>query len=134
MSISRRMAGDANFALSFGIITTLFALVYKVVPDAEVRWHDVWIGAAATALMFTVGKMLLGLYLGKSTVASSFGAAGSIVALVVWVYYSSQILFLGAEFTQVYARRHGSNIRPNKGAVAAQHSAPGASRDATARA
>jgi membrane protein len=112
-----------NFSVSFGVVTALFALIFKIVPDAEIRWHDVWIGATATAMLFTTGKMLLGLYLGKPGVTSSYGAAGSIVALVVWVYYSSQILFLGAEFTQVYARRCGSRIRPSKGAVAAPNAA-----------
>jgi membrane protein len=106
-----------NFAISFGIITLLFALIYKVIPDAKIRWHDVWIGAAVTAALFTIGKLLVGLYLGKSTFVSSYGAAGSIVALVVWVYYSSQIVFLGAEFTQVYARRFGSKIEPGRDAL-----------------
>jgi membrane protein len=106
-----------NFAISLGIITLLFALIYKVIPDAKIRWRDVWIGAAATAVLFTIGKLLVGLYLGKSTFVSSYGAAGSVVALVVWVYYSSQIVFLGAEFTQVYARRFGSKIEPARDAL-----------------
>jgi membrane protein len=106
-----------NFAISLGIITLLFALIYKVIPDAKIRWHDVWIGAGVTAALFTIGKLLVGLYLGKSTFVSSYGAAGSIVALVVWVYYSSQIVFLGAEFTQVYARRFGSRIEPGRDAL-----------------
>jgi membrane protein len=107
----------ANFVISFGVITGLFALIFKVVPDAKIRWRDVWVGAAVTALLFTIGKMLLGLYLGKSSFASSYGAAGSLVALVVWVYYASQILFVGAEFTQVYTRRVGSDIQPSDNAV-----------------
>lgn len=107
-----------NFLISFSVVTLLFALILKVVPDARIRWHDVWIGAAVTALLFTVGKTLFGLYLGKSDVTSSYGAAGSIVALVLWVYYSSQILFFGAEFTQVYARRFGGSIKPSANAVA----------------
>jgi membrane protein len=106
-----------NNLISFGIVSTLFALVFKVVPDAKVRWHDVWFGAAITALLFTLGKALMGLYLGKSSLVSSYGAAGSLVALVVWVYYSTQILFIGAELTQVYARRHGSRIEPDDDAV-----------------
>lgn len=110
-----------NIAISLGIITVLFALIYKVIPDAKIHWHDVWIGAFATAALFTIGKLLVGLYLGKSTFVSSYGAAGSVVALVVWVYYSSQIVFLGAEFTQVYARRFGSQIEPGKNAVNAAH-------------
>jgi membrane protein len=106
-----------NFVTSFGIITTLFALIYKVVPDVKVRWSDVWVGAAVTALLFVLGKIGIGLYLGKSTVASAYGAAASIVVITVWVYYSAQILFLGAEFTQVYARTFGSRIEPSKNAI-----------------
>jgi membrane protein len=115
-----RMPGGAvlwqvlNFAFSFAVITGLFALIFKVIPDAEVEWRDVWIGAAVTALLFTIGKQLLGLYLGKSAPGSSYGAAGSIVALVVWVYYAAQILFMGAEFTQVQARRRGGQIEPSE--------------------
>jgi membrane protein len=106
-----------NFAFSFAMVTGLFALIYRVVPDAEIRWADVWPGALVTALLFTVGKSLLGVYLGKASVGSSYGAAGSLVVLVVWVYYSAQILFLGAEFTQVYARQRGREIKPTgKGA------------------
>lgn len=106
-----------NFLLSFAVITLLFALIFKVVPDARIRWRDVTVGAAMTAFLFTLGKFLLGLYLGKSTVASTYGAAGSVVAFVVWVYYASQILFLGAEFTQVYARTLGKPIAPDAHAV-----------------
>jgi membrane protein len=108
-----------NFAFSLGVVAGLFALIFKVVPDAEVRWRDVWVGALVTALLFTIGKFLVGLYLGKSSFASSYGAAGSIVALVVWVYYASQILFLGAAFTRVYARLFGAGIRPSPQAVPA---------------
>jgi membrane protein len=95
----------------------LFAVIFKVVPDIEIRWRDVWVGSFVTATLFSAGKYLLGLYLGTSSVASSFGAAGSVVALVVWVYYSSQLVFLGAEFTQVFARRYGADIRPSKNAM-----------------
>ena len=109
-----------NFAISLGIIALLFALIYKVIPDAQMHWRDVWVGASVTAVLFTIGKLLVGLYLGKSTFVSSYGAAGSIVALVVWVYYSSQIVFLGAEITQVYARRFGSRITPSKDAVSVE--------------
>ena len=101
-----------NFCLSFAVITVLFALIFKVIPDAKVEWRDVWIGAIVTALLFTIGKQVLGLYLGKAAVGSSYGAAGSIVALVVWVYYAAQILFMGAEFAQVQARRRGASIEP----------------------
>ena len=102
-----------NAALSFGVITLLFGLIYKVLPDAEISWGDVWIGAAITALLFTIGKGLIGLYLGNSSVASAYGAAGSFVVLLLWIYYSAQILLFGAEFTQVYANRFGSDIRPD---------------------
>lgn len=108
-----------NFAISFVVVSALFAVMFKVVPDAEIRWRDVWVGALATAFLFNVGKFLIGLYLGKSSVASSYGAAGSLVVLVIWVYYSALILLLGAEFTQVYTKRFGSRIRPSKNAVAA---------------
>ncbi|MDQ2900497.1 MAG: YihY/virulence factor BrkB family protein [Acidobacteriota bacterium] len=92
-----------NFAVSFGVITLLFALIYKYVPSVDIDWKDVWIGAIATALLFTIGKFLIGLYLAKAGVGSAYGAAGSLVAVIVWVYYSAQIFFFGAEFTQVYA-------------------------------
>jgi membrane protein len=107
-----------NFVLSLAIITGLFAAIYKVLPDATIDWGDVWIGAAATALLFTIGKMLIGFYLGHASVGSTFGAAGSLLVFLVWVYYSAQILFFGAELTQVYARRYGSRIVPAEGAVA----------------
>lgn len=100
-----------TFVLSFALITLLFAMIFKVLPDARIGWRDVWIGAAATALLFTLGKFLIGLYLAKSSVASTYGAAGSLVIVLLWIYYSSQILFLGAEFTQVYASHYGLNIR-----------------------
>lgn len=106
-----------NFVLSFGIITVLFALIYKILPDAKIAWRDVWLGAAVTSLLFAVGKLLLGLYLGNSSTASAYGAAGSFVVLLVWIYYSAQILLFGAEFTQVYARMYGSKIVPSENAV-----------------
>ncbi len=101
-----------NFVLSFLVITGLFALIFKVLPDARVAWRDVWVGAALTAALFTIGKFAIGLYLGKSNVASAYGAAGSFVIILIWVYYSAQILLYGAEFTQVYANRLGEQIRP----------------------
>jgi len=106
-----------NFVFSFLIITLLFAAIYKVLPDAEIAWRDVWVGAAVTSLLFTLGKFAIGLYLGRSSVGSTYGAAGSLLVLLVWVYYSAQILFLGAEFTQVYARMFGSRITPAANAV-----------------
>jgi membrane protein len=101
-----------NFIISFVVITVLFALMFKYLPDAKIAWADVWIGAAITALLFTIGKQLIGLYLGNSTTASSYGAAGSLVVLLLWVYYSAQIFLLGAEFTQVYANQFGSRVQP----------------------
>ena len=107
-----------NFLISFGVITLLFAFIFKVLPDAEMDWGDVWFGAAVTSLLFSIGKFLIGLYLGQSDVSSSFGAAGSLVILLIWIYYSAQIVFLGAEFTQVYANMYGSRVRPADHAVA----------------
>ncbi|ATB40749.1 ribonuclease BN [Cystobacter fuscus] len=101
-----------NLLISFGVITVLFAMMYKLLPDTHVSWRDVWLGAAVTSLLFSLGKFLIGLYLGRSAVASSYGAAGSLAVVLLWVYYSAQILFLGAEFTQVYARSHGSHSHP----------------------
>lgn len=101
-----------NIAASFGMITLLFAVIYKVLPDANVQWSDVWVGAAATSLLFSIGKWGIGLYIGNSSIGSTYGAAGSFVVLLVWIYYSAQILFFGAEFTQVYANRYGSRISP----------------------
>ena len=83
-------------------------MIYKVLPDVNIAWSDVWVGAVATAFLFTVGKLLIGLYLGHASVGSAYGAAGSLVVFVVWVYYSGQIFFLGAEFTKAYAKRFGS--------------------------
>jgi membrane protein len=100
-----------NFAVSFGIFTLLFAMIYKIMPRANISWRDVWTGAAVTALLFTIGKVLIGLYLGKSSLASGFGAAGSLVVLIAWVYYSAQIFLFGAEYTWVYANRHGSRVQ-----------------------
>ena len=96
-----------NFVVSFAVITVLFALMFKYVPAAKISWRDVGIGAVGTALLFTIGKLLLGLYLGKASVGSTYGAAGSLVAVIVWIYYSAQIFFFGAEFTHVWAEAHG---------------------------
>jgi membrane protein len=103
-----------NLIVSFVIITFLFALIYKFLPDVKIDWKDVWVGAAMTALLFVIGKYVLGLYLGRGSFGSTYGAAGSLVVLLAWVYYSSLILFFGAEFTQVYARRYGSRIEPDE--------------------
>ena len=102
-----------NLIISIGVITVLFAMMYKYLPDVEVPWRYVWLGAFATAVLFSLGKMVIGIYLGNSAVASSFGAAGSLVLLLLWVYYSAQILFFGAEFTQVYANTYGPKILPD---------------------
>jgi membrane protein len=101
-------ASAIDFVLSFAFITVAFAMIYKVMPRVRVEWRDVWIGAVVTSALFTVGKMAIGVYIGRSAVASTFGAAASLVAMVVWVYWSAQIFLLGAEFTWVYARRCGS--------------------------
>lgn len=100
-----------NVVVSFAIITVLFALIFKYVPRVEIAWGDVWIGAAVTALLFTLGKLLIGLYIGHSSFSSTYGAAASLAVILLWVYYSAQILFFGAEFTQVYAKLHGSRLR-----------------------
>jgi membrane protein len=97
-----------NAAVSLGILTLLFAMIFKFMPSAPIAWPDVWIGAAVTAVLFEAGKVLIGLYLGKSGVNESFAAAGSLVVLLAWVYYAAQIFLLGAEFTKVYANAHGS--------------------------
>lgn len=104
-----------NFVVSFGVITLLFALIFKVLPDVKIAWRDVWIGAIITALLFNGGKHLFGLYLGRSSVSSVFGAAGSLVIVLLWVYYSAQILFLGAKFTQIYSNKYGSRFKPKSG-------------------
>ena len=107
----------AGFLVSLGIITALFAAMFKVLPDAEVAWKDVWQGAFATALLFTIGKTLIGIYLAKSDPGSAFGAAGSLVLLLIWIQYSSLILLVGAEFTQLWAKRYGHGIQPDDDAV-----------------
>jgi membrane protein len=101
--------------ISFGLVTVVFAMIFRYVPDIRVPWRDVWFGAVVTAILFVLGKFGLGLYLGKAAVGSAYGAAGSLVILLVWVYWSAQIVFFGAEFTQVYARSHGTmknEVRP----------------------
>ena len=100
-----------NFSVAFGIFTLLFAMIYKIMPRANIPWRDVWTGAAVTAILFSIGKLLIGLYLGKSSLASGFGAAGSFVVLIAWVYYSAQIFLFGAEYTWVYSNRHGSRVQ-----------------------
>jgi membrane protein len=101
----------ASMAISFLILTLVFAIIFKFVPDAKVAWKDVWTGAAVTAALFTVGQLLLGIYLGKASFSSAYGAAGSLLVLLVWVYYSAAIFFFGAEFTQAYANTYGSCVK-----------------------
>jgi membrane protein len=98
--------------VAFGVITVLFAMIYKLLPDVKIAWRDVWIGGVVTSLLFTLGKFLLGWYLGRSTTITAYGAAGSVVLVLLWVYYSAQILFFGAEITKVYANRFGAHLQP----------------------
>jgi membrane protein len=100
----------ADLIVSFAVVTFLFALVFRYVPDERVTWRDVWVGAVATALLFDIGKFFIGFYIGKSSVGSVFGAAGSVVIILAWVYYSSQLVFLGAEFTHVYAEHRRTTV------------------------
>jgi len=102
------LAHFLDIGVSLALLTVIFGLIYKMIPRVQVSWHDVWIGAGVTAVLFTIGKVLIGLYLGKSDVTSSFGTAGSLVIVMVWVYYASQIFLFGAELTRVYAETHGS--------------------------
>ena len=106
-----------NDVASFLVITVLFALIFKVLPDVKNRWRDVWAGAIGTALLFTAGKFLLGYYLGKQADSSAYGTGSAFIIILLYVYYSSVILYLGAEFTQVYAKAHGAKIQPSKYAV-----------------
>jgi membrane protein len=102
------MLQGLNFLFSFALVTVLFAMIYKILPSVHIAWKDVAIGSVITAALFSVGKALIGVYLGNSAVASSYGAAGSVILVLIWVYYSAQIFLLGAEFTKVYAHRYGS--------------------------
>jgi membrane protein len=111
------MAYALDLVMSFGFVTVLFAMIYKFLPDVRIQWRDVWIGAALTSVLFTLGKFLIGFYLGTSGVTSAFGAAGSLITVLLWVYYSSLIFFFGAEFTQIYASRYGSGVVPAENAV-----------------
>jgi membrane protein len=111
------LAHVLDFAVSLGTVTLLFALVFKMVPEAEIAWGDVWLGALLTAVCFEVGKQLLGLYVSRSGKVSSFGAAGSLVALVLWIYYTSQLVFFGAEFTRAHAERAGRCARATRHSV-----------------
>jgi membrane protein len=103
--------------IGLAVTWLLFAMMFKVLPDAKIGWRDVWVGAFVTAVLFTIGRVLIGLYLGKSESANAFGAAAALAIIFVWIYYAAIILFLGAEFTQVWVKRHGRRIEPEKGAV-----------------
>ena len=119
------LAQSINTLVGFVLTTVVFAMIYKYMPRVRVRWDDVWLGALVTSVLFTVGKFLIGIYIGKSGVASGFGAAGSLVIILIWVYYSAQIFLIGAEFTWVYAHTFGSlRDRPNASAAAAANEIP----------
>ena len=107
------LAQAVNFVLTFALLTLLFAMIFKWLPDTELAWADVWLGAAVTAGLFSVGKYLIGLYLGQAAVGSAYGAAGAFVVLLAWLYWSSQILLFGAELTFVYAKKYGHGIAPD---------------------
>lgn len=113
-----------NSVVSLGVAVLLFAMIFKLMPQAIVSWRDVWVGAVVTAVLFEIGKALIGLYIGKSSVTSSFAAAGSLVVLLLWVYYSAQIFLLGAEFTWVYAHDHGSLAADKKATQASAEASP----------
>src|SRR5690348_10407539 len=98
-----------TFLISFSFITLLFGAIYKILPDRRIEWHDVMIGALVTALLFSIGKSLIGLHIGRSSMALSYGAAGSLIIVLLWIYYSAQIFLLGTEFTKVYAAHRGSH-------------------------
>lgn len=115
--IAFELVAMANIAFSLLIITLIFAMIFKILPDAKIMWRSVWVGAFVTTLLFVLGKYLIGLYLGTSSIGSAYGAAGSLVLLLIWVYYSSLIVLFGAEFTFVYSREMGHRIRPDKNAV-----------------
>jgi membrane protein len=102
----------ADFFVSFLLVTLLFALIYKVLPDVDIAWKDVWIGSMVTAVLFSLGKFLFGMYLGRSSITSAYGAASSLAIILMWVYYSTQVFFIGVELTQVYANRYGSRVKP----------------------
>jgi membrane protein len=122
-SITNSMPGGGNvalvlyFAFDFAVVGFLFAMIFKFLPDAKIQWRDVWIGGALTALFFLIGKWALGFYLGSGAAASAYGAASSLITLLLWIYYSAQILLFGAEFTQVYSDRYGSRVEPAEYAV-----------------
>jgi membrane protein len=108
LPVSENLLHVPSFLVSFGISTLLFAMIFKILPQTPIAWSDVWVGSVVTALLFDIGKLLIGLYLGKSSIASTYGAASSLAIVLAWVYYSAQILYFGAEFTHVYTNKQGS--------------------------
>jgi membrane protein len=123
-----------HLVVSLGVTTLLFALMFKIIPDAKVHWKDVWLGGLVTAVLFTVGQFAIGLYIGKTSIGSAYGAASSLMIVLVWIFFSSCILFLGAEFTKVYASMYGSRIEPTDNAVAVPPGqTPAATDEAKAR-
>jgi membrane protein len=112
-----------NFLISYIGVAVLFGLIFRFVPETKVRWQNIWLGALVTAIFFTIGKTLIGLYLGKSSLGSTYGAAGSVIVIIVWVYYSAQIFFFGAEFTHAYAERQ-LPVAPDASGTARRHSSP----------
>lgn len=114
---STTLAQALSFTVAFAVITALFALILKFLPDGRIQWRDAWVGGALTSILFTIGKTALGVYLGKAAPGSAYGAAGSLVVIVLWLYYASLILLLGAEFTKVWAAAHHRAIQPEPGAV-----------------
>ncbi len=117
MSVAPWVLRAADFTAGMAIITLLFALLFKVLPDVRITWKEAWLGAAVTALLFSIGRLLIALYLGHSTIASSYGAAGSLAALLIWIYYSCAIMFYGAEFVRAYRLGHGRKVEPKETAV-----------------
>jgi membrane protein len=106
-----------NSVFSFAVVTALFAVLFKLLPDAKIAWRDVWVGALGTALLFVLGKIVIGYYLGRTDPGSAYGAAGSLAVVLIWVYYSSMIMLSGAEFTRVWSNRKGQKVKPEPGAV-----------------
>jgi membrane protein len=106
-----------DFAISFAALSAVFAAMYRLLPDARIAWPDVWVGAVASALLFVVGKSVIGYYLGDTDPGSAYGAAGSLAVVLIWVYYTSMVLLFGAEITRVWAERYGRGVKPEKGAV-----------------
>lgn len=126
-SITARVPSSASYwrwldlLVSFVLITILFAVTYKVVPAVRIAWRDVWVGAVVTSVLFTLGKLLIGWYLAHSTIASAYGAAGSLIVILLWVYYCAQVCLFGAEFTWVHAHHYGSGILPKRGTIFSPH-------------